>query len=107
VRRRELAPLRAQPRLRGEAQTGAYTRGGNSTAARFNGRRCADWHFSNGKDFAGLIEQWIDVRDHARCGAASCSSCFIIAGNKEKEAKETVREIIAKANKPARSHLGP
>jgi hypothetical protein len=39
--------------------------------------------------------------------AASCSSCFIIAGNTEKEANETVREIIANANKPARSHLGP
>ncbi len=32
--------------------------GGNSTAARRNGGRYADWYFSNGKDFDGVTEQW-------------------------------------------------
>ena len=44
--------------------------GGNSTAARRNGGRYADWYFSNGKDFAGVTEQVVDVREHARAAAA-------------------------------------
>ena len=40
--------------------------GGNSTAARRNGGHYADWYFSNGKDFDGVTEQIVEVRDHAR-----------------------------------------
>ena len=40
--------------------------GGNSTAARRNGGYYADWYFSNGKDFDGVTEQLVEVRDHAR-----------------------------------------
>ena len=40
--------------------------GGNSTAARRNGGRYSDWYFSNGKDFDGVTEQVVEVRDHAR-----------------------------------------
>ena len=43
--------------------------GGNSTAARRNGGRYSDWYFSNGKDFDGVTEQLVDVRDHARDAA--------------------------------------
>lgn len=78
--------------------------GGNSTAARRNGGYYADWYFSNGKDFDGLTEQVVEVRDHARDADREVKfglNGFIIARDTEKEAKETLREIIAKANKPA------
>ncbi|GKT13641.1 FMNH(2)-dependent dimethylsulfone monooxygenase, partial [Aduncisulcus paluster] len=40
--------------------------GGNSTAARRNGGLYSDWYFSNGKDFTGITDQIVEVRDHAR-----------------------------------------
>ncbi|WP_067660453.1 dimethylsulfone monooxygenase SfnG [Nocardia harenae] len=78
--------------------------GGNSSAARRNGGYYADWYFSNGKDFDGVIEQLTDVRGHARERNREVNfglNGFIIARDTEKEARETLREIIAKANKPA------
>ncbi|MBI3690518.1 MAG: LLM class flavin-dependent oxidoreductase, partial [Mycolicibacterium aromaticivorans] len=78
--------------------------GGNSTAARRNGGYYADWYFSNGKDFDGVTEQLVEVRDHARDANREVKfglNGFIIARDTEKEAKEVLREIIAKANKPA------
>src|SRR5690349_1644009 len=78
--------------------------GGNSTAARRNGGYYADWYFSNGKDFDGLTEQVVEVRDHARDAGREVRfglNGFIIARDTEKEARETLREIIAKANRPA------
>lgn len=78
--------------------------GGNSTAARRNGGRYADWYFSNGKDFDGVIEQIDDVRAEARSVGREVRfglNGFIIARDSEKEARDTLREIIAKANKPA------
>ncbi|ANW63133.1 dimethyl sulfone monooxygenase SfnG [Mycobacterium sp. djl-10] len=78
--------------------------GGNSTAARRNGGRYADWYFSNGKDFDGITEQVVEVRDHAREVGREVSiglNGFIIARDSEKEAKEVLKEIVAKANRPA------
>ena len=78
--------------------------GGNSTAARRNGGLHADWYFSNGKDFAGITEQVVEVREHARSVAREVKvglNGFIIARDSEREAKDVLREIIAKANKPA------
>ena len=78
--------------------------GGNSTAARRNGGLYSDWYFSNGKDFDGITEQVVEVRDHARTVGREVKvglNGFIIARDTEKEAKETLREIIEKANKPA------
>ncbi|MGC7327268.1 LLM class flavin-dependent oxidoreductase, partial [Mycobacteroides abscessus subsp. abscessus] len=78
--------------------------GGNSTAARRNGGLYADWYFSNGKDFDGFTEQVVDVREHARTVNREVKfglNGFIIARDTEKEAKEVLREIVAKANKPA------
>jgi dimethylsulfone monooxygenase len=78
--------------------------GGNSTAARRNGGRYADWYFSNGKDFDGVTEQLIDVRDVARAHNREVRfglNGFIIARDTEKEAHDTLREIIDKANRPA------
>ena len=81
--------------------------GGNSTAARRNGGYYADWYFSNGKDFDGVTEQLVEVRDHARSVSPAGREVrfglngFIIARDTEKEAKEVLREIIEKANRPA------
>src|ERR1700712_2366357 len=78
--------------------------GGNSTAARRNGGLYSDWYFSNGKDFDGLTEQVVEVRDHARTVGREVKvglNGFIIARDTEKEAKDTLREIIEKANRPA------
>ncbi len=78
--------------------------GGNSTAARRNGGLYSDWYFSNGKDFDGVTKQLVDVRDHARTVDRKVKfglNGFIIARDTEKEAKETLREIIDMANKPA------
>ncbi|WP_409183108.1 dimethylsulfone monooxygenase SfnG [Amycolatopsis sp. VS8301801F10] len=78
--------------------------GGNSTAARKLAGRVSDWYFSNGKDFAGFSEQVDEVRgyaaenDHAvRFGLNG----FVIARETEAEAREVLREIVAKANVPA------
>jgi FMNH2-dependent dimethyl sulfone monooxygenase len=73
----------------------------------------ADWYFSNGKDFDGVTEQIVEVRDHARAAGRAGNSTaagrevrfglngFIIARDTEKEARDTLREIIEKANRPA------
>lgn len=78
--------------------------GGNSTAARRNGGRYADWYFSNGKDFDGVTEQLTDVREVARAHGREVKfglNGFIIARDTEKEAQDTLREIIDKADRPA------
>ena len=80
--------------------------GGNSTAARRNGGRVSDWYFSNGKDFDGFTEQVTEVNQHAedagRAGAVRFAlNGFMIARDSEREARETLREIIAKANSDA------
>lgn len=78
--------------------------GGNSSAARRNGGRYADWYFSNGKDFDGVTEQLDDLRTVARENNREVKfglNGFIIARDSEAEAQDTLREIIEKANKPA------
>ncbi|WP_405057547.1 dimethyl sulfone monooxygenase SfnG [Kribbella sp. NBC_01505] len=79
--------------------------GGNSTAARDNAGKHSDWYFSNGKDFDGVTEQLLDVRRTARAAGGRevrfGLNGFIIARDTEKEAQDTLREIVAKANKPA------
>ncbi|MFW0786718.1 dimethylsulfone monooxygenase SfnG [Gordonia sp. CPCC 206044] len=78
--------------------------GGNSLAARRNGGRHADWYFSNGKDFDGVTEQLVDVRASAREVGREVKfglNGFIIARDTEKEARDTLREIVEKANRPA------
>jgi dimethylsulfone monooxygenase len=75
--------------------------GGNSTAARFNGGAHADWYFSNGKDFDGFTEQYDDVTriaaEHGRRVRFGLNG-FAIVRDTEAEAKEQLREIIAKAD---------
>lgn len=75
--------------------------GGNSTAARFNGGAHADWYFSNGKDFDGFTEQYDDVTrvaiEHGRTVRFGLNG-FAIVRDTEAEAKDQLREIIAKAD---------
>ena len=75
--------------------------GGNSTAARAMAGRVSDWYFSNGKDFDGVTEQINEVNksaaEHNRTVRFGLNG-FMIARDTEKEAHDTLREIIAKAN---------
>jgi FMNH2-dependent dimethyl sulfone monooxygenase len=77
--------------------------GGNSTAARRNGGRVSDWYFSNGKDYDGFSEQVTDVNGFAaeagRAGHVRFGlNGFMIARDTESEARDTLREIVAKAD---------
>jgi FMNH2-dependent dimethyl sulfone monooxygenase len=75
--------------------------GGNSTAARRMAGRVSDWYFSNGKDYDGFSEQVSDVRGYARENGRDVNiglNAFVIARDTEKEAKDTLREIIEKAD---------
>lgn len=78
--------------------------GGNSTAARLMAGRVSDWYFSNGKDFDGVTEQIADVNASAQANGRRVRfglNGFVIARDTEAEAHETLREIIAKADRPA------
>ncbi|MFC8410952.1 dimethylsulfone monooxygenase SfnG [Arthrobacter sp. NPDC057259] len=85
--------------------------GGNSTAAQATAGRVADWYFSNGKDLEGFKENIAGVvaaAGEARRGTGGALGFprfglngFVIARDSEKEARETLREIVAKAHKPA------
>ncbi|MET8997248.1 dimethylsulfone monooxygenase SfnG [Amycolatopsis sp. NPDC004169] len=75
--------------------------GGNSTAAREMAGRVSDWYFSNGKDFDGISEQIAEVSAgaarHGRTVRFGLNG-FLIARDTEAEARETLREIVAKAD---------
>lgn len=85
--------------------------GGNSTAARRNGGLYADWYFSNGKDFDGVREQLADLRaiasqDGRTDGPRFGLNGFVIVRDTEDEARETLREIVAKAHVEAVEGFG-
>ncbi|WP_417561718.1 dimethylsulfone monooxygenase SfnG [Microbacterium sp.] len=81
--------------------------GGNSTAAQAAAGRVADWYFSNGRDLEGFQENIAGVLAAAEQGRTAPArprfglNGFVIARDTEKEAKETLREIVAKAHRPA------
>ncbi|GII82631.1 dimethyl sulfone monooxygenase SfnG [Sphaerisporangium siamense] len=78
--------------------------GGNSTAARAMAGRVSDWYFSNGKDFDGVTEQLRDVRASAAAAGRRVRfglNGFLIARDTEAEAREVLREIVAKADTEA------
>ncbi|MBG6191224.1 FMNH2-dependent dimethyl sulfone monooxygenase [Arthrobacter sp. CAN_A212] len=78
--------------------------GGNSTAAQATAGRVADWYFSNGKDLEGFKENIAGVQASAAEAGRKPRfglNGFVIARDTEKEARETLREIVAKAHKPA------
>ncbi|MFE7172714.1 dimethylsulfone monooxygenase SfnG [Streptomyces sp. NPDC057616] len=79
--------------------------GGNSSAARAMAGRVSDWYLSNGKDFGGVVEQIEDVRASAAQAGRSEPKFglngFLVARDTETEARETLREIVAKADTEA------
>jgi FMNH2-dependent dimethyl sulfone monooxygenase len=83
--------------------------GGNSTAARAMAGRVSDWYFSNGKDFDGVTEQIAEVNataaQHGRRVRFGLNG-FLIARDTEAEAKEVLREIVAKADVEAVEGFG-
>ncbi|MDI5975418.1 dimethylsulfone monooxygenase SfnG [Amycolatopsis magusensis] len=75
--------------------------GGNSTAARAMAGRVSDWYFSNGKDFDGISEQIAEVGQTAQTHNRTVRfglNAFLIARETEAEARDTLREIVAKAD---------
>jgi FMNH2-dependent dimethyl sulfone monooxygenase len=86
--------------------------GGNSSAARQNGGRLSDWYFSNGKSFDGVREQLDDLKRIAAesgrndGGPRFGLNGFVIVRDTEGEARETLREIIAKAHVEAVEGFG-
>jgi dimethylsulfone monooxygenase len=85
--------------------------GGNSSAARVNGGRLSDWYFSNGKSFDGVREQLDDLRriaaDAGRVdGPKFGLNGFVIVRDTEREAKDTLREIVEKAHVEAVEGFG-
>ncbi|WP_181793504.1 dimethylsulfone monooxygenase SfnG [Streptomyces sp. WELS2] len=84
--------------------------GGNSTAARRMAGRVSDWYFSNGKDFDGVVEQIDDVRASAAATGRTAPrfglNGFLIARDTEREARETLREIVARADTEAVEGFG-
>ena len=78
--------------------------GGNSTAAQATAGRVADWYFSNGRTLEGYEENVAGVLASAQeAGRAPKFGLngFVIARESRKEAEETLREIVAKAHRPA------
>lgn len=85
--------------------------GGNSTDAKGMAGRVSDWYFANGNTPDGFEEQVRDVRDvaqvHGREGAVRFAlNGFMIARDTEAEAKDVLREIVAKADREAVEGFG-
>jgi FMNH2-dependent dimethyl sulfone monooxygenase len=75
--------------------------GGNSTAAQRMAGRVSDWYFSNGKDFEGVTEQLNNINQTAAENDRTVKfglNGFMIVRDSEKEARDTLREIVEKAN---------
>ena len=83
--------------------------GGNSSAARGQGGRVADWYFANGNSPEGIAEQVRDVSEVARVHNRSVKfgvNGFLIARDTEAEARDVLREIIDKADREAVEGFG-
>ncbi|RKT54772.1 dimethylsulfone monooxygenase SfnG [Saccharothrix australiensis] len=93
--------LRPKPLERPDRPHPEIFQGGNSTAARAMAGRVSDWYFSNGKDFDGVTEQIEEVTATAEAHGRRVRfglNGFLIARDTEAEARETLREIVAKAD---------
>ena len=78
--------------------------GGNSTAAQATAGRVADWYFSNGRTLEGYEENVAGVLASAAQAGRSPRfglNGFVIARESRREAEDTLREIVAKAHRPA------
>lgn len=95
-----VAPGRATPEI---------FQGGNSTSARAMAGRVSDWYFSNGKDLDGVSEQIADVNAEAALHDRRVKfglNAFLIARDTEAEARDVLREIVAKADREAVEGFG-
>ena len=78
--------------------------GGNSTAAQATAGRVADWYFSNGRTLEGYEENVAGVLASAAEAGRSPRfglNGFVIARESRQVAEDTLREIVAKAHRPA------
>lgn len=82
--------------------------GGNSTAAQAVAGRTADWYFSNGRTLEDFSDNIAGVLAAAESGQRRAAAAprfglngFVIARDTHAEAVETLREIVAKAHRPA------
>jgi dimethylsulfone monooxygenase len=83
--------------------------GGSSRAARDMASRVSDWYFTNGNSVDEIKKQVDDVRTKAKANGHSVKigvNAFAIARETEKEARETVVEIIEKADPEAVNAFG-
>jgi dimethylsulfone monooxygenase len=83
--------------------------GGSSRAARDMASRVSDWYFTNGNSVDEIKKQVDDIRAKAKANGHSVKigvNAFAIARETEKEARETVVEIIEKADPEAVNAFG-
>lgn len=83
--------------------------GGNSSDARGMAGRVSDWYFANGNTPEGIAEQIRDVSDVAQVHGRRVRfgvNGFVIARDTEAEAREVLREIVAKADHEAVEGFG-
>jgi dimethylsulfone monooxygenase len=83
--------------------------GGSSRAARDMASRVSDWYFTNGNSVEEIKKQVDDIRSKAKANGHSVKigvNAFAIARETEKEARETVIEIIEKADPEAVNAFG-
>lgn len=83
--------------------------GGSSRAARDMASRVSDWYFTNGNSVDEIKKQVDDIRAKAKANGHSVKigvNAFAIARETEKEARETVVEIVEKADPEAVNAFG-
>jgi FMNH2-dependent dimethyl sulfone monooxygenase len=83
--------------------------GGNSKAARAMAARVSDWYFMNGNSIEAVHAQVEEIRANAAQLGRTVRfglNAFIIARDSEAEAREVLREIIAKADVEAVKGFG-
>ncbi|MGZ3438608.1 MAG: dimethylsulfone monooxygenase SfnG [Polyangia bacterium] len=73
--------------------------GGNSKAARAMAARVSDWYFMNGNSIENVKAQVDEIKEQAQGRLVRFGlNAFIIARDTQKEAQDTLREIIEKAD---------
>lgn len=98
------APLKPKPVQRPHPE---IFQGGNSAAARRMAARVSDWYFMNGDSVERIAAQIADIRRLAAQEGRDPATLrfglngFVIQRDSEKEAHETLREIIAQADTEA------
>ncbi len=98
------APLKPKPVSKPHPQ---IFQGGNSKAARQMAARYSDWYFMNGNSVEKVSEQIQEIRGLAEQFGRDPNEIrfglngFVISRPTQEEAKDTLREIVAKADREA------